>query len=369
MIFLKKLEIAFSKGVIRLLRVTSARNGSTIKIPENAKVLLLRQDRIGDVLISTAIVHALAKAKPGWRLDMLFGQSNTKVLDNDPVIAKRWLYDKKIGSTIKLIRSLRREHYDIVIDLMDNSSATSTSLLALVGGAINVGLEKNNGFVYDILVPMRPRSTTHILDRLADMLPPLGVTVEDGTLRLSYTIGSLARKKASDFFSSYRANNKIFCCVNTSAGAEERFWGEEKYREFLREAISRFPGIIFFVAAQPRDARRAQRICEGIPGTHLLPASSSYDEFAALVDETDIVISPDTSVVHLGSALNKAQVTLFSNEYNAINWSPYRVQFRSVISHDGDLRNIAPHDVIVALEDLLTENFPKHRPEIHSAKF
>lgn len=355
MTFFKPLELAFRRGLIRFLGRVARRNASRVTIPEKANVLFLRQDRIGDLLVSTAIIHALASAKPLWQIDMLLGKSNVAILEHDPVIRRRWFYDKKISSTIKLIRALRRERYDIVIDLMDNPSATSTALVALAGGAVNVGLKKENGFAYDIAVPMRSRDDTHIVERLADMLRAIGCEVRDSELRLHYTPGEASRKRAREFFSPYRPSGKKICCVNTSAGSVSRFWGEENYRMFLRETIRVFPDILFFVAAQPVDAERAQKICAGILGAHLLAVSGSFDEFAALVAEADIVITPDTSVVHLASALGKPEVVLYDSKAMAINWSPYGVPFRVVISRDGTMTSIAPKEVLEALQSLITE--------------
>lgn len=284
---------------------------------------------------------------------MLFGKSNINILKNDPVISKRWFYDKKIFNTIKLIRSLRREKYDLVIDLMDNPSATSTAFLLFAGGRINVGLEKENGFAYEISVPMRSKKETHIVERLGDLLRALECSIRDNELRLYYKPGEDSQKHANEFFASYKQSGKQFCCVNISAGAPSRFWGVDLYREFLSKAIITFPDIIFFIAAQPDDINTAKSISEGIKGAYLIPVSESFDEFAAMVNETDIIVTPDTAVVHLGSALGKPMVVLFTTPAMAVNWAPYGVKHRSVVSKNDSIRSNTPKEVIEALTDLL----------------
>ena len=61
------------------------------------------------------------------------------------------------------------------VDMIDNPSVTSTILCLLFGAKWNVGIDKDNNYVYDISVPMLSRRETHIVDRIAQLLVPFHI--------------------------------------------------------------------------------------------------------------------------------------------------------------------------------------------------
>ena len=68
------------------------------------KILLLRQDRLGDLLISTGIIRNLRKIIPKAEIHLLLGTKNyfaKHIVSN--YIDKFYLYDKKLFNSIKLI--------------------------------------------------------------------------------------------------------------------------------------------------------------------------------------------------------------------------------------------------------------------------
>src|SRR6266702_3855631 len=90
------------------------------------RMLLLRQDRIGDVLVSVPVIRALRHDYPDARIDMLFSRTNFGVRQAvEPYIDRAWRYDKSPARALGLWWALRRARYDVVVDLMDNPSANS----------------------------------------------------------------------------------------------------------------------------------------------------------------------------------------------------------------------------------------------------
>ncbi|HVN48646.1 MAG TPA: hypothetical protein VMU30_07475, partial [Bacteroidota bacterium] len=109
--FLKRIEIGFRRSLIRLLGKFVSRKHEIIStVDYNAcKYLFIRQDMIGDVLVSTPLFAALKKHYPQATIDVLLSSKNHFVLQNDPAIRKRWTYKKKIFSALKMLRAVRNE--------------------------------------------------------------------------------------------------------------------------------------------------------------------------------------------------------------------------------------------------------------------
>ena len=87
----KRIEIAVRTALVRWMSHWARRSrplDETVDLA-HASILLVRQDRIGDVLISTPLVAALARHYPGAAIDFFLSRNNAFVLENDPRVRKR----------------------------------------------------------------------------------------------------------------------------------------------------------------------------------------------------------------------------------------------------------------------------------------
>jgi heptosyltransferase III len=352
----KRLELWFRRHLIRFLKGVIQRQkilSNTIDF-NSCKFLFIRLDRIGDVLISTPLFAILKKHYPGATIDVLLSKNNYFVLENDPLIHKRWLYKKKLGNIISFIADLRKERFDFVIDLMDNPSATSTIFCLLIHARWNVGIKKDNSFVYDITVPMLSRRDTHIIDRIAQLLTPFRIDPNTEQKTIRYFTSMESDKYADRFLLQRDMIGRALIGINISAGSKTRFWGEDNFRKLCSHIIHKYPKYTTVILYQPSDEHSARRIAETNEAIVLSPRTSSFDQFAAIMKRLSIVITPDTSAVHIASAFGIGAVVLYvqSNKDLSI-WEPYGTTYESVLTEKDDLSTIPFAQVQAALDRLV----------------
>ncbi|MGH2568111.1 MAG: glycosyltransferase family 9 protein, partial [Bacteroidota bacterium] len=282
---LKQLEIGFRRFLLRMLALFIRRDRA---IPSDidfnrCTFLFVRQDRIGDVLVSTPLFVELKSRYPSCTIDILLSKNNYFVLDNEPLIRKRWIFRKNIFAIWRLLKDLRAEHYDFVIDLMDNPSATSTLLLALSGGRWNIGLSKENSYVYDVAIPLLSRRDTHIVDRLSELLRVFNISVDRNKLRLRYNVSASSAEFAESFWSSQQLSGSVVVGVNISAGSGVRFWGVAHFRTLIQQIQSNYPTYIVLILFHPSDQSAAKAIGADFSKVILSPLTHSFDQFAAMI--------------------------------------------------------------------------------------
>jgi ADP-heptose:LPS heptosyltransferase len=354
----KNIEIAFRRFLITLLRslVRSRRAVPGDMDFALCKFLFVRQDRIGDVLVSTPLFEALKRKYPKAIIDALLSSNNHFVLANDPLIRKRWVYDKGLLSSLKLIREIRGEHYDFVIDLMDNPSATSTVICLISGARWTVGLEKENAYVYDIVVPLISRKDTHIVDRIARLLVPFGIDPLHEDLRIRYTVSDQARRFAQRVFERHGVIRAKTIGINISAGHDVRFWGVDNFRTLITLLRKKYRNHAILLLSKPSHKAHAERIVSGFANVFLSPTTHSFDEFAALISYLGLLITPDTSAVHIAAAFGIPSVVLYvQSDKNLRIWDPYKSRSEVLIAEVDNLRVISPEDVFQASQRLLTK--------------
>ena len=354
--FLKPVEIGFRRSVLRLLGLFVKRRRPLPASLDfsNKKYLFVRQDRIGDVLVSTPLLHALKSRYPHATVDFLLSSNNHFVLANEPLVRKRWIYRKNLSSGWDVLRSIRREHYDFVIDLMDNPSATSTVFCAFAGGAWNVGLSKENAYTYDVVVPLLSRKEIHIIDRLAMLLTVFGIDLRTVELCVHYSVLQENKESASRFFGENGLSGRHIIGVNVSPGEGTRFWGENNYQALIRSLRAKHKAHPILVLYQPADKSVAQRIVEPFGDVLLSPETRTFDEFAGFVEKLWLLITPDTSVVHLAAAFQIPSVVLYvQSDKNLRIWQPYGSLSEAVVTDVDDLRTIPQQEVFSAVNRLI----------------
>jgi len=358
----KRIELWFRRLLIRMLgrifkRTNTIRDNNDFN---RCKILFIRQDRIGDVLISTPLFEILKNRYPGAILDVILSANNYFVLKNDPLIRKRWLYKKNIASVFILLGALRKEKYDFVIDLMDNPSTTSTILCLLTNAKWNIGIEKDNQFAYDIIVPMLSRSETHILDRILQLLIPFNIDPNKEKINVRY----FTSVESDNFVDTFLKQNMLFTHpiigVNISAGNKTRFWGVENFRALFNHLSAEYPEYKTLLLYQPSDIQRAEMIARSNSNIVLSPVTSTFDQFAAFIKRLSFLITPDTAAVHLASAFKVSTVVLYVQSDKTLRiWEPYGTDSECIVTNIDDLSLINAAQVQDAFRRLIRRSDKK----------
>lgn len=308
---------------------------------------------IGDVLVSTPLFSALHARYPGARIDALLSMNNDFVLENDPAITRRWVYEKTPGSAISLLRNIRKERYDFVIDLMDNPSATSTVICLVAGARWTVGIEKENDYAYDVVVPMLSRRDTHIIDRIAQLLVPFQIRPSETPFAIHYSTSPGSEQFADEFIRSSLPAARPIIGVNISAGGEVRYWGRDNFAGFIASISSSHPESVILILHKPSDSDKALAIRDLVPSAVVSPATDSFDRFAALIRRLAVLITPDTSAVHLAGAFKVPVVVLYVQSDKSLRiWEPYGTENEVLVTDKDDLSTIPSAAVVDAFERL-----------------
>ena len=94
-------------------------NGQTEDDTPLKKILIIRFSSIGDIVLTTPVVRCLKNKYKDCEIHFLTKQQNISVLENNPYIDKIHIYNKGIGLHA-LIKDLKKENFDFVVDLHKN---------------------------------------------------------------------------------------------------------------------------------------------------------------------------------------------------------------------------------------------------------
>jgi ADP-heptose:LPS heptosyltransferase len=328
---------------------------AALPLGESPRVLFVRAERIGDVLVSVPVLRAVRGRHPRARLDLLVSTGNYGVRRAvAPWVNEVWCYQKRVAPTLALIRQLRRAHYDLVVDLSHDPSVTSRLAARWSGAPRTLGLLHEEPAFLTHAVRALPRGQVHVVRRLAELLLAFGVDPDAEDLRLEYPLTDadreLARARLPPLTRSYRLG------VNVSARGPEKQWGRENFVAAVRDLLRLDPRFEAVVCGSAEDREQVERIALAT-GAAAVPPLVSFHEFATVINACDLLLTPDTCTVHLAAAWRIPMVGLFQAHPAMLPWTPYQSPHRAIV-HPGALVEVPPARVVEAMADLIAERFP-----------
>ena len=314
------------------------------------KIAIIQLGRIGDLVLLTSAVKSLKNKFPNSKIYFIAGKSNYSVLENNPDIEKVLIFDKNPIKLIPFLIKLKTIKFDYYIDPKDHFSTESNIIARTVNAKIKIGFnDKNrNSQNFDIgIASDLENQNLHFVERTSNILKHLDINSEENILRPSIFISPVEQKTVADFLHSKNISN--FILVNISASDKSRMWQIEKWIELIN-SIKKDKNVI--VSSAPFHSETVEKICLKT-NTVNFPASKLMI-ISALIARADLLISPDTSVIHIASAFDIPVISLTGNiRNNVIKFYPLSTK-REVIfpkNENETVEKIEVENVLKAYND------------------
>lgn len=346
---LKRWEYRLKRLLLKLLRfVAGTSKPSARPLGPESKVLFIRLNRIGDALISTALIHAV-KERLGCIVHVYAGTPNRFIFENHPEVSRVYTYGKKLGDLWRFRQMCRSERYDAVVDCHDDVSTTVSYLVALSGAAYRIGLYRPaNHQVFTHTYPRTDPASTHVLDRLLQLTQAFGFIVAREQANVYYPIRRELREAARGSAQTLFTGPGLRVGVNLTAGSPARFWGVQNFQKLVPALQT--AGCQVVLMGLPGDKAAATQIAPDVP----FYANPDFMAFSALIPELNLLFTPDTSLVHVASAYHVpvAGLYVYMNT-QLMYWYPYRSPYVAITTAAPTLSELTFEEVWAQLAPFL----------------
>jgi ADP-heptose:LPS heptosyltransferase len=309
------------------------------------KIIIIQIGRIGDAVLTTPLFRSLNESFPGIRIFLLTTKPNAQVLDKNPRLEKIFIFRKNPIFILFLILRLRLQHFDWWIDPKDHYSKLN-SILAIICGVKNrVGLNVNSHKTYSISIPSdQDNLLLHAVERNFQSVSFLGITKPANIRPELFPDPEIQKTNMV----RYNPCSKDTILLNISAYTPGRCWPIEKWAFVASACLERHYKVI--VTFKPDDYHLANSLLKQVPGIMLF-RSASIKYVVALMPQVGLVITPDTSIVHIAGAFNVPQIALFSklesnlNKFRPLSDTCFVIQPKE----DTGFKSISEKEVVDAL--------------------
>lgn len=277
--------------------------------PRIERILLIQLRRLGDVVLSTALLDDLRRAYPDASIDMLVGRHAAPLVTGHPLIRNRIvLEDHGALGTARLVRAAG---YDAVFDVQ---GSMRTAMITRASGApLRVGWKVRAAPLAYTHALARGGAAEYVVRRRRRLLELAGIPV-GGSLP-SITLSDQERMQGDADLRSAGAppvGPRVAFALVTSSPARD--WQIEKFAALGNALVSRGVTPVVLAAGTPAAiVSRMRALCARAVIVPALDGDRDREmrRFLAVLAGCDVLLSGDTGPAHMADALGVPRVTVY----------------------------------------------------------
>ncbi len=276
---------------------------------KKTKFLILRFSSIGDIVLTTPVVRCIKTQYPDAEVHFATKKQFKGLVENNHYIDNYYLLENSLNLFIK---NLQSEDYDYVIDLHNN---LRTSIIKLRLGKKSFSFDKLN-YQKWLLVNLKINQMpdVHIVDRYLKTVESLGI--KNDLKGLDYFIPKKDSVQINEPYVAFAIGGQHF----TKKLPTSR----------IIEVCQKINGKIMLLGGK-EDIPAAEEI-EKTLGNKVINACGKYNlnQSASLVQQAEYIITHDTGLMHIASALKKKVVSIWGNTVPEFGMYPYLTEFKII---------------------------------------
>ena len=270
------------------------------------RILIVRPDRIGDVVLSTPIPREIKRVFPQSYIAVLLKPYTKDIYENNPYIDKIILYNEKELSFNHFFK-IRKYNFTHAFMLLPTEKINWILFYCGIKKRIGVG-QKFYQFVTNTKSVYRrhynpPR---HEADYCLDMVRKIEINPLSNEPEIHLSEPEIER--VYKLKSEYCPNNEMIIGINSTSGESAPNWKINEYKKLIEKLLLVKNAIVAVTDNNPpEEIKNIKHVIYPNIGNTL---RESILNFAAL----DLLVSNSTGPMHIASALKIKTISLFSRE-------------------------------------------------------
>lgn len=352
------------------------------------RILAVRLDNLGDVLVTTPAFHAIKTSLPAASLTLLASPVGAQVAALNPDIDDIIVYDApwmdpwhKLPQDSRreqeMIARVREQHFDaaIIFTSYHQSALPAAYLCYLADIPLRLAASIDGPGSLLTTRHKHPQRMMHEVERGLDLVGAIGLTNSETDLVLRVPLQ--AREEVFNLLSSHGVNrHRPLIVVHPGCSMPARTYPWEMYAGVIDLLIERFDATIVMTGSEG-ERELVEKILGRVRTDHrqvILPLAGalSFPGLCALIDAADLTITNNTGPMHISAAVKTPVIALFALTNPPEQWGPWHVVHRQLYhevscrlcysricpyGHEC-LRLVTPEMVVTTAGEVLKETLP-----------
>jgi ADP-heptose:LPS heptosyltransferase len=344
------------------------------------RVLAVRLDNLGDVLVTTPAIHAIRESLPDAAITLLASPIGAQAGRLNPDVDEVVVYNAPWmdpwsrlpldpGREMEAIAQLSAGRYDaaVIFSSFRQSPLPAAYLCYLAGIPLRLAASIDGPGSLLTTRHRHPERMMHEVERGLDLVAAVGMRTSDDRLVLRVPDG--AREEIAGLVTDQRP----LIVVHPGCSMPARTYPWEQYVEVVDILVRELGARVVLTGADDERPLVDAILAHVQPWTRArvtaAAGSLAFPAFCALIAAADVVVTNNTGPMHMAAALGTPVVALFALTNPPEQWGPWRAPHRMLwhevpcrlcysrvcpTTHDC-LREVRPRQVVEAVVDLLGE--------------
>lgn len=337
------------------------------------RVLLIRRDMIGDMIIASSGIRYFTELLPDAKIDVFCAPKGKVILEHNPRVTT--VYSARLESVWETLREAmraRQQRYDLILALTFKRTTQDgfwANLISRTAVKAAIEIPKSASFhrtlfnaLVDIGTPLHQAQRdkpTPLFWNLHQFISKLfGVMPDELRITQEIFISDAEKKLAEDFLVAQEASD--FIVFNVSARLREKEWGIENNRRFLRLLTAAHPELPVLISSDPAEIELAELL---VKEYHDRPVENRVQRItpmplralAHLLSKAKLLVSPDTALVHIAATFGVPVVMMCTGKHSGEEFEPHGQHIAVWAKDAAPIETVTPEAVLSAANTLLTQ--------------
>lgn len=285
--------------------------------PMPRKILMMKWVGFGNLILASPAIAAMRERFPEAEITFVTLSANKGLLERYPMVDRVYYFNvtsvrSVLGETLRLLRFLRRERFDVLVDF-EQFSRYSAIMSGLSGVPMRIGYNTPGQLRDGVYThPVDYRDGVHMADVFCDLARAVGGAPEPTELA-PFDLSDEDHLRAERYMDEEGLQGKPFVVIHPGTGdnAPQRRWPAERFAA-LADQMVRDSGMAVVLSGSPKEKDLVEAV-----RSRMREASSStagrlsLSGFAALLQRAQLIVCSDTGPVHLAAALRVPAVAFY----------------------------------------------------------
>jgi heptosyltransferase-3 len=294
------------------------------------RILVVRTDRIGDVLLSTPVLEALRLKYPEAHIAMLVSKATKEAVEGNPFLNEILVDEGEKAS--QLARKLKEKRFDTSVLL--HPTPRLAWALSRAGIPLRVGTGyRGYSFLFTKRVyEHRKTALRHELEYNLSLAEALGASLTDPQPKIF--LSSVDRAWAKDRLNKVGVKEgEKLVGIHPGSGGTARDWRPERFGE-LGERIQKELGARVVVTGVKEERTLAETVASRMSRAPvMILGETSLKQLTALLEQEYVFISNSTGPMHLAAAVGTRVVAMFPpiRACSPRRWGPWGKGHKAIL--------------------------------------
>jgi len=293
-------------------------------------ILIVRTDRIGDVVLTTPTLKALRQAYPTARISILVARQTYDLVNGNPYVDEVLVDDREakhkgVLGFLKLVRELHLKKFDLVIIFHTKRRYNLACFAARIPYRLGYKNDKLGFLLTHPLKDHRASGKKHEAVYCMDVIKALGIENDDMDVLVPMQKG--AEAWAIDWVQENNLNTCGFITIHPGSSDPAKCWSSANFALLMDRLVEQYALKVVLIGSVQtipvaegilRQTRQRSQFLD-------LTGKTTLAQTASLLRRSRLLISNDSGPVHVAAGVGTSVISLFLRDQPGINperWRP-----------------------------------------------